>query len=195
LLYSARGVSSQLLANVRIHGTVSSVSGLAELIALAHREGWALVVIAVVSEAALSYCPALDVKPRTRHRNLTSYFMAGGVANVCPGLCAMRRRSTSDLPWDSNRPDDARSWSVSPGPAGDELPRMELVSGRSGNPPADGSLLSRLRVLLRENLQLCRMRRLRALESPRLFRDSAFSRAPLRDRDATGVPLALASTA
>jgi len=108
----AAGVRRSCWRLCAFNGTVSSVSGLAELIALAHREGWALVVISV-SEAALSYCPHLERKARTRIES-HFYFMAGGVANVARP-CAMRRRSTSDLPWDFEpAPTDARSWSVSP---------------------------------------------------------------------------------
>jgi cobaltochelatase CobN len=77
--------SARLLAIVRIHGTVSSVPGLAELISLAHREGWGVVVISGVGGSA-------ELLPRTSNvkaalaSNLTSYFMAGGVTNVTQAL-------------------------------------------------------------------------------------------------------------
>lgn len=80
--------SPQLLAIVRIHGTVSSVPGLAALIELAHREGWGLVVISGVGGGG-------DLLPRTSNvrpelaADLTSYFMAGGTFNVAQALrCA-----------------------------------------------------------------------------------------------------------
>src|SRR6266851_629451 len=83
-LFGARR-SSQLLAIVRIHGTVSSVAGLAELIALAHREGWALVVISGVGGSAELLPRTSSVKAELAS-NLTSYFMAGGVTNVAQAL-------------------------------------------------------------------------------------------------------------
>ena len=75
----------QLLAIVRIHGTVSSVPGLVNLIALAHREGWGLLVISGVSDGA-------ELLPRTARitaefaANMTSYFMGGGFRNVAQAL-------------------------------------------------------------------------------------------------------------
>src|ERR1700676_4104140 len=83
-LFGARR-SPRLLAIVRIHGTPSSVPGLADLIRLAHQEGWGLVVISGVGGGA-------ELLPRTSSitlklaSNLTSYFMAGGVANVAEAL-------------------------------------------------------------------------------------------------------------
>ena len=77
--------SPRLLAIVRIHGTVSSVPGLSDLIGLAHQEDWGLVVISGVGGSA-------EMLPRTSNisaelaSNLTSYFMAGGVANVTHAL-------------------------------------------------------------------------------------------------------------
>ncbi len=77
--------AQQLLVIVRIHGSVASVPGLAELIALAHGEGWRLVVISGVGGNA-------ELLPRTSNvaaelaANLTSYFMAGGVDNVAQAL-------------------------------------------------------------------------------------------------------------
>jgi cobaltochelatase CobN len=83
-LFGARR-SPRLLAIVRIHGTQGSVPGLADLIALAHQEGWGLVVISGVGGG-------VELLPRTSRvtpelaSNLTSYFMAGGVANVAEAL-------------------------------------------------------------------------------------------------------------
>ncbi len=77
--------AQQLLVIVRIHGSVASVPGLAELIGLAHGEGWRLVVISGVGGNA-------ELLPRTSNvtaelaSNLTSYFMAGGVDNVAHAL-------------------------------------------------------------------------------------------------------------
>jgi hypothetical protein len=83
-LFGARR-SPRLLAIVRIHGSPSSVPGLADLIALAHQEGWGLVVISGVGGS-------VELLPRTSRvtpelaANLTSYFMAGGAANVAQAL-------------------------------------------------------------------------------------------------------------
>jgi cobaltochelatase CobN len=77
--------SSKLVAIVRVHGAASTVPGLAELIAEAHKEGWAVVVISGVGGD-----PA--VQPRTSNiapalaSALTSYFTAGGVNNVVQAL-------------------------------------------------------------------------------------------------------------
>lgn len=80
--------SRQLFVIMRIHGTVSSVPGLADLIGLAHQEGWGLVVISGVAGS-------VEMLPRTSNvkaelaSNLTSYFMSGGAANVAHALrCA-----------------------------------------------------------------------------------------------------------
>src|ERR1700719_4033251 len=70
--------SRRLLAIVRIHGTVSSVPGLAELIGLAHQEGWGLVVISGVGGSAELLPRTSNIEPELAS-NLTSYFMAGGV--------------------------------------------------------------------------------------------------------------------
>ena len=56
-LFGARR-SPRLLAIVRIHGTPSSVPGLADLLGLAHQEGWGLVVISGVGGGA-------EMLPRT----------------------------------------------------------------------------------------------------------------------------------
>lgn len=77
--------SSRLLAIVRIHGTVSSVPGLAELIALAHQEGWGVVVISGVGGSAELLPRTSNVNPALAS-NLTSYFMAGGTTNVAHAL-------------------------------------------------------------------------------------------------------------
>lgn len=77
--------SRHLLAIVRIHGTVASVPGLTDLIGLAHREGWGLVVISGVGGSAELLPRTSNVKPELAS-NLTSYFMAGGVANVGQAL-------------------------------------------------------------------------------------------------------------
>ena len=56
-LFGARR-SPRLLAIARLHGSVPSVPGLGDLIALAHREGWALVVISGAGGG-------MDLLPRT----------------------------------------------------------------------------------------------------------------------------------
>jgi len=77
--------SSRLLAIVRIHGTVSSVPGLTDLIGLAHQEGWGLVVISGVGGNAELMPRTANINPEFAS-NLTSYFMAGGVTNVAQAL-------------------------------------------------------------------------------------------------------------
>ena len=77
--------SSQLVAIVRIHGTVSSVPGLANLMELAHREGWRLVVISGVGGSAELMPRTANITPELAS-NLTSYFMAGGASNVAHAL-------------------------------------------------------------------------------------------------------------
>jgi cobaltochelatase CobN len=77
--------SRRLLAIVRIHGTVSSVPGLTDLIGLAHQEGWGLVVISGVGGSAELLPRTSNIEPELAS-NLTSYFMAGGVTNVTQAL-------------------------------------------------------------------------------------------------------------
>ena len=78
---------------VRIHGAVISVPGLTDLLDLAHREGWSLVVISGVGGAA-------EALPRTGNltaelaSNLTSYFMAGGVGQRGAGVALRRSHGT-----------------------------------------------------------------------------------------------------
>jgi cobaltochelatase CobN len=83
-LFGARR-SPRLLAIVRVHGTVSSVPGLPDLIGLAHQEGWGLVVISGVGGSAELLPRTSNVAPELAS-NLTSYFMAGGVTNVAQAL-------------------------------------------------------------------------------------------------------------
>jgi cobaltochelatase CobN len=83
-LFGERRVAP-LCVIVRIHSTVSSVPGLGDLLELAHREAWGLVVISGVGGVA-------ELLPRTSNltaelaSNLTSYFMSGGVANLTQAL-------------------------------------------------------------------------------------------------------------
>jgi cobaltochelatase CobN len=80
--------SSRLLVIARIHGTIASVPGLRELLALAHQEGWGLVVISGIGGNAELLPRTSSVTPELAS-TLTSYFMAGGVANVGQALrCA-----------------------------------------------------------------------------------------------------------
>jgi len=177
--------SSQLLAVVRIHGTVSSVPGLSDLIGLAHREGWGLVVISGVGGS-------VDMLPRTSNigpefaSNLTSYFMAGGVANVTH---ALRYAAAEHLGF----------------AAGFEPPRampahglyhpdllittaVEWAGHRTPDRPTAAVLFYRAHVLS-GNLQFVDMT-LRALEG-RGFAVIGIFTSSLRDRDAAGIPVAL----
>ena len=176
--------SSQLLAIVRVHG-VSSVPGLADLVRLAHEEGWGLVVISGVGGS-------VDMLPRTSNiapqfaSNLTSYFMAGGVANVAQ---ALRYAAAEHLGF----------------AAGFEAPRAmpahglyhpdllvtsagEWMSHRAQGNPTAVLLFYRAHVLS-GNLQFVDAA-LRALEG-RGFAAVGIFTSSLRDRDAAGIPLAL----
>jgi cobaltochelatase CobN len=93
-----------LLAIVRIHGAAESVPGLGDLLALAHREGWAIVVISGVAGSA-------QILPRTSNvsadlaSNLTAYFMSGGVGNVTQALrYAAREQLAASVEYELPRP-------------------------------------------------------------------------------------------
>jgi cobaltochelatase CobN len=183
-LFGARR-SSQLFAIVRIHGTVSSVSGLAELIALAYREGWALVVISGVGGSAELLPRTSNVKPELAS-NLTSYFMAGGVANVAQALrYAAAEHLGFAVGFEPPRPMPAH---------GLYHPDLLVTSAAEwncqrapGNPTA--TVLFYRAHVLSGNLQFVDAA-LRALESRGFSAIGVFT-SSLRDRDATGVPLAL----
>jgi cobaltochelatase CobN len=177
--------STQLLAIVRIHGTVSSVPGLADLIGLAHQEGWGLVVISGVGGG-------VELLPRTSNiipefaSNLTSYFMAGGVTNVAEALRYAAREHLGFL-------------------TGYDLPRAmpahglyhpdllitnasEWNSHRKPDRPVASVLFYRAHALS-GNLEFVDAA-VRALES-RGFAAVGIFTSSLRDRDASGIPLAL----
>jgi cobaltochelatase CobN len=101
-LFGARR-SRELVAIVRIHGASTSVPGLADLLALAHREGWGVVVISGVSQS-------VEIMPRSNvsaelASNLTAYFMAGGVGNVAQALrYAAREQLSARVEYELPRP-------------------------------------------------------------------------------------------
>ncbi len=177
--------SAHLLAIVRIHGTVSSVPGLADLVALAHREGWGLVVISGVGGS-------MDLLPRTSNvkpefaSNLTSYFMAGGAANVAQALRYAAAEHLGFAGGFESASRHARPRPVSPGSAGDDRRRVE--SHRAPSSPTAVVLFYRAHVLS-GNLQFVDAA-LRALEG-RGFAAIGIFTSSLRDRDAAGIPLAL----
>jgi cobaltochelatase CobN len=177
--------SPQLLAIVRVHGTVSSVPGLADLIGLAHQEGWGLVVISGVGGNVDMLPRTSNVKPECAS-NLTSYFMAGGMGNVAQALrYAAAEHLGFVIGYDPPRampahglyhPDllvtNAAEWS----------------SHRASDRPVAGVLFYRAHVLS-GNLQFVDLA-LRALEN-RGFAAVGIFTSSLRDRDPTGTPLAL----
>jgi cobaltochelatase CobN len=177
--------STQLLAIVRIHGTVASVAGLSDLVGLAHREGWGLVVISGVGGSVDMLPRTANVKPVSAS-NLTSYFMAGGASNVAH---ALRYAAAEHLGF----------------PGGFDPPRAmpahglyhpdllvttaaEWSSHRRPEGPTAVVLFYRAHVLS-GNLQFVDAA-LRALEG-RGFAAVGIFTSSLRDRDAAGIPLAL----
>ena len=176
--------SSQLLAIVRVHG-VSSVPGLTDLVRLAHAEGWGLVVISGVGGSVNMLPRTSNIAPQFAS-NLTSYFMAGGVANVAQ---ALRYAAAEHLGF----------------AAGFEAPRAmpahglyhpdllvtsagEWMSHRAQGNPTAVLLFYRAHVLS-GNLRFVDAA-LRALEG-RGFAAIGIFTSSLRDRDAAGIPLAL----
>jgi cobaltochelatase CobN len=177
--------SPRLLVIVRIHGTVASVPGLAELIGLAHREGWALVVISGVGGNAELLPRTANVKPQLAS-NLTSYFMAGGVANVAQALrYAAAEQLGITVGFAPPRPMPAH---------GLYHPDLLITSAAewqdhcAPDKPAASVIFYRAHVLS-GNLQFVDAA-VRALES-RGFSAIGIFTSSLRDRDAAGVPLAL----
>jgi cobaltochelatase CobN len=177
--------SPRLLAIVRIHGTVSSVPGLAELIALAHQEGWGVVVISGVGGSA-------ELLPRTANvkaalaSNLTSYFMAGGVTNVTQALrYAAAEHIGIDVGFAPPRPMPAH---------GLYHPDLLLTSAAEWAAhrvigAATAIVLFYRAHVLSGNLQFVDAA-VRALESRGFSAIGVFT-SSLRDCDAGGVPLAL----
>jgi len=177
--------SPRLLAIVRIHGTVSSVPGLAELIALAHQERWGVVVISGVGGSA-------ELLPRTSNvkaalaSNLTSYFMAGGVTNVTQALrYAAAEHFGIDVGFSPPQPMPAH---------GLYHPDLLLTSAAEwaahrALDAATAIVLFYRAHVLSGNLQFVDAA-VRALES-RGFSAIGIFTSSLRDCDATGLPLAL----
>ncbi len=177
--------SPRLLAIVRIHGSVSSVPGLADLIGLAHREGWGLVVISGVGGSAELLPRTSGVKAELAS-NLTSYFMAGGVANVAE---ALRYAAVEYLGVGGSfappRPMPAHGLYH---PDLLVTNAVEWTGHRAPDRPTAIVLFYRAHVLS-GNLQFVDAA-LRALESRGFSAIGAFT-SSLRDCDALGVPLAL----
>jgi cobaltochelatase CobN len=177
--------STQLLAIVRIHGTVSSVAGLSDLVALAHREGWGLVVISGVGGSVDMLPRTANVKPESAS-SLTSYFMAGGATNVAH---ALRYAAAEHLGFDGGF-DPPRAMPAH----GLYHPDLLVTTAAewSSHRRSDGLtavvLFYRAHVLS-GNLQFVDAV-LRALER-RGFAAVGIFTSSLRDRDAAGIPLAL----
>jgi cobaltochelatase CobN len=183
-LFGARR-SPRLLAIARLHGSVASVPGLSDLIALAHREGWALVVISGAGGGA-------DLLPRTSSvepefaSNLTSYFMAGGVGNIGQ---ALRYAAHTHLGFVTNyAPPRAMPAHGLYHPDLLVNNAEEWQGHRQSARPVVGLLFYRAHVLS-GNLQFVDMV-IRALESQGFAAIGIFS-SSLRDRDTLGIPLAL----
>ena len=177
--------SHRLVVVARLHGNVASVPGLSDLIALAHREGWALVVISGAGGST-------DLLPRTSNvepefaSNLTSYFMAGGVGNVGQALrYAARTHLAFDTDFDPPRAMPAHGLYH---PDLLVTNAAEWASHRALDRPTAIVLFYRAHVLS-GNLQFVDAT-LRALESHGFAAIGVFT-SSLRDRDASGIPLAL----
>jgi cobaltochelatase CobN len=177
--------STQLLAIVRIHGTVSSVAGLSDLVALAHREGWGLVVISGVGGSVDMLPRTSNVKPESAS-NLTSYFMAGGATNVAQ---ALRYAAAEHLGFAGGF-DPPRAMPAHGLYHPDLLvtTAAEWSAHRRSDGPTTVVLFYRAHVLS-GNLQFVDSA-LRALES-RGFAAVGIFTSSLRDRDGAGIPLAL----
>src|ERR1700694_5921444 len=183
-LFGARR-SPRLLAIVRIHGTHASVSGLADLTALAHQESWGLVVISGVGGSVELLPRTSGVTPELAS-NLTSYFMAGGVTHGAgaPRYCAVEYLGMTGS-FAPPRPMPAH---------GLYHPDLlitnaaEWTSHRASGRPAAIVLFYRAHVLS-GNLQFVDAA-LRVLESRGFAAIGVFT-SSLRDCDAAGMPLAL----
>jgi cobaltochelatase CobN len=177
--------SAQLLAIVRVHGTVSSVPGLADLVGLAHREGWRLVVISGVGGSVGMLPRTSNVKPEFAS-SLTSYFMAGGVRNVAQALrYAAAEHLGFVIGYDPPRAMPAHGLYH---PDLLVTNAAEWNNHRAPERPVASVLFYRAHVLS-GNLQFVDLA-LRALES-RGFAAIGIFTSSLRDRDPTGIPLAL----
>ncbi len=183
-LFGARR-SPRLLAIVRIHGAVSSVSGLVDLIGLAHREGWGLVVISGVGGSAELLPRTASVKPELAS-NLTSYFMAGGVANVVQALryAAVEFLGVAGV-FEPLRPMPAH---------GLYHPDLLVTSAAEWNAHRALGKPTAIVLFYRAHVQSGNLQfvdaALRALENRGFSAVGVFT-SSLRDRDPAGVPLAL----
>jgi cobaltochelatase CobN len=177
--------STRLLAIVRIHGSASAVVGLADLIGLAHEEGWGLVVISGVGGSVELLPRTSGVKPELAS-NLTSYFMAGGVTNVAEALryAAVEYLGVTGV-FQPPRPMPAHGLYH---PDLLVTNAAEWSAHRAPGRPTAIVLFYRAHVL-GGNLQFVDAA-LRALES-RGFSAVGIFTSSLRDRDPAGVPLAL----
>jgi cobaltochelatase CobN len=177
--------SARLLAIIRIHGTVTSVPGLLELLALAHQEGWGLVVISGIGGNAELLPRTSSVTPELAS-NLTSYFMAGGVANVAQALryaaatyLGVRGQFSAPCPMPAHGLYHPDLLVTTP---------ADWVGHRVPGRPTAIVLFYRAHVLS-GNLSFVDAA-LRALERSGFAAIGVFT-GSLRDRDATGTPLAL----
>jgi cobaltochelatase CobN len=183
-LFGARR-SPRLLTIARLHGSVASVPGLGDLIALAHREGWALVVISGAGGS-------MDLLPRTSNvepafaSNLTSYFMAGGAGNIRQ---ALRYAARTHLGFVTDF-DPPRAMPAHGLYHADLLVTNaeEWEGHRRSDRPIVGLLFYRAHVLS-GNLEFVDAV-LRALENQGFAAIGIFT-SSLRDRDTSGIPLAL----
>ena len=177
--------SAQLLAIVRVHGAHSSVPGLIDLIGLAHREGWGLVVISGVGGSADMLPRTSNIKPELAS-NLTSYFMAGGVRNVASAL----RYAAAEQLGIAAAYDPPRAMPAHGLYHPDLLvtSAAEWEAHRLPDRPTAAVLFYRAHVLS-GNLQFVDVA-LRILEN-RGFAAIGIFTSSLRDRDPAGIPLAL----
>jgi cobaltochelatase CobN len=177
--------ATRLLTLVRIHGSVASVPGLSDLIALAHREGWVLVVISGVGGSTEFLPRTSNVEPKFVS-NLTSYFMAGGVGNIGQAL-RYAARTYLGFVTDYDPP-------LAMPAHGLYHPDLlvtnaeEWAAHRRSDRPIAILLFYRAHVLS-GNLQFVDAV-LRALEAHGFAAVGIFT-SSLRDRDASGMPLAL----
>jgi cobaltochelatase CobN len=175
----------KLLAIVRIHGTADSVPGLMDLIALAHREGWALVVISGIGGAAELLPRTANITPEFA-ANLTAYFMAGGIANVSHALrYAACEHLGESIAFDLPRPMPAHGLYH---PDLLVTNAAEWTAHCSSTQPSAALIFYRAHVLS-GNLQFVDAA-IRTLEG-RGFAAIGIFTSSLRDRDTEGVPLCL----
>ncbi|MBV8806668.1 MAG: cobaltochelatase subunit CobN, partial [Sinobacteraceae bacterium] len=184
LVAAARG--AKLVVIVRVHGTPSGVPGLSELVAEADGNDWHVVVISGVPGASAGALPKTSAVSSSLAADLTTYFMAGGVANIAH---AMRRvaHELLGVPAEFQPPQEMPSHGLyHPDLLVTNAPEWE--SYRAAGKPVALVLFYRAHVLS-GNLQfvddLVRALEYRGFASVGVFTSS------LRDRDGSGVPAAL----